>query len=99
MTWSKQRYGRPLSSVFGYQEKGGYRNMDEDQDPSCRSLRTVDYRYITILLSTPVKDKFLLGNTWKDPQPGRMCSQSALASTVKRKDYRRRVFWPEPDRH
>jgi cation-transporting ATPase 13A2 len=86
----KQRYGRPLSSVFGHQEKGGYREYDEDQDPILRSLRTVDYRYIRFCFH-PVKDKFLLGNTWKDPNW--MNVQSIRAGLdSEEKEYRGRVF-------
>ena len=86
----KQRYGRPLSSVFGYQEKGGYREYDEDQDPILRSLRTVDYRYIRFCFH-PVKDKFLLGNTWKDPNWKNVQSiRTGLDS--EEKEYRGRVF-------
>ncbi|KAB2576964.1 ATPase P-type K/Mg/Cd/Cu/Zn/Na/Ca/Na/H-transporter [Lasiodiplodia theobromae] len=62
----KQVYGQSLSSVFGIVEKGGYREYDEDDDPVIKELRTLDYRYIRFCYH-PVRDKFILGNTWKDP--------------------------------
>ncbi|KAL1619491.1 hypothetical protein SLS56_010128 [Neofusicoccum ribis] len=62
----KQAYGQSLSSVFGMVEKGGYRDYDEDDDPVIKELRTLDYRYIRFCYH-PVRDKFILGNTWKDP--------------------------------
>lgn len=62
----KQTYGQSLSSVFGMVEKGGYRDYDEDDDPVIKDLRTLDYRYIRFCYH-PVRDKFVLGNTWKDP--------------------------------
>lgn len=62
----KQIYGQSLSSVFGLAEKGGYREYDEDDDPVIKELRTLDYRYIRFCYH-PVRDKFVLGNTWKDP--------------------------------
>jgi cation-transporting ATPase 13A3/4/5 len=63
---TKQAYGRSLSSVFGFQEKAGVREYDEDNDPIIKELHTLDYRYIRFCYH-PMKDKFLLGNTWKDP--------------------------------
>jgi cation-transporting ATPase 13A2 len=62
----KQTYGRPLSSVFGQDEKSGMRTYDEDYDPIINSLRSIDYRYIRFCYN-PLKDKFLMANTWKDP--------------------------------
>lgn len=62
----KQSYGRSLSTVFGLLEKDAWRGYDEDDDPVIKELRCLDYRYIRFCFH-PVKDKFVLGNTWKDP--------------------------------
>ena len=62
----KETYGRSLSSIFGIKEKAGVREYDEDDDPTIKELRMLDYRYIRFCYH-PLKDKFLLGNTWKDP--------------------------------
>ncbi|KAJ5061437.1 hypothetical protein J3E74DRAFT_465356 [Bipolaris maydis] len=65
-TISRQTYGRSLSTVFGDPEKGRPREWDEDDDPLIRELRCLDYRYIRFVYH-PIKDKFVLANTWKDP--------------------------------
>ncbi|KAF2142917.1 uncharacterized protein K452DRAFT_357974 [Aplosporella prunicola CBS 121167] len=62
----KQEYGRPLSTVFGRTEKGGLRDYDEEDDPDVDELRILDYRYIRFCYH-PIRDKFVLGNVWKDP--------------------------------
>lgn len=86
----KQDYGRPLSTVFGITERAGVREYDEDYDPVVKSLRTLDYRYIRFCFH-PLKDKFILGNTWKDPSWTDIHSiRSGLDSDEK--DYRDRVF-------
>ena len=63
---NKQTFGQSLSSVFGYSEKGKLTDYDEYDDPIMDELRILDYRYIRFCYH-PVKDKFVLGNTWKDP--------------------------------
>ncbi|KAF2086902.1 hypothetical protein K490DRAFT_57372 [Saccharata proteae CBS 121410] len=64
---NRQIYGRGLSTVFGQSEKGSYiRDYDEDEDPIIKELQTLDYRYIRFCYH-PVRDKFIIGNTWKDP--------------------------------
>ncbi|KAK8247670.1 P-type ATPase-like protein [Phyllosticta capitalensis] len=65
-TIGKQNYGQPLSSVFGVSHKDGYRDYDEYDDPVIKELKTLDYRYIRFCYH-PTRDKFVLGNTWKDP--------------------------------
>ncbi|KIW09275.1 uncharacterized protein PV09_00196 [Verruconis gallopava] len=62
----KEAYGKSLSSIFGFQERSGMREYDEDDDPIVKELHMLDYRYIRFCYH-PLKDKFLLGNTWKDP--------------------------------
>lgn len=59
-------YGRSLSTVFGDDEKVHRRDYDEDEDPVLNELRSLDYRYIRFCFH-PLKDKFVLANTWKDP--------------------------------
>lgn len=61
-----QTYGRSLSTVFGDPEKRHHSDYDEDSDPVIKQLRTLDYRYIRFCYH-PVRDKFVLANTWKDP--------------------------------
>ncbi|KAI9652561.1 MAG: hypothetical protein M1829_001503 [Trizodia sp. TS-e1964] len=64
----RQQYGRSLSTVFGEQEKvrctGDFDY--EDDDPVIRELHYLDYRYIRFYFH-PLKDKFVLGNAWRDP--------------------------------
>ena len=62
----KQDYGHSLSTVFGIQEKAGFEDYDVDFDPVLNQLRSIDYRYMRFCFH-PLKDKFVLGNTWKDP--------------------------------
>ncbi|KAL9079736.1 MAG: hypothetical protein Q9157_001409 [Trypethelium eluteriae] len=62
----KQDYGHSLSTVFGIQEKAGFEDYDADFDPVLNQLRSIDYRYIRFCFH-PLKDKFVLGNAWKDP--------------------------------
>ncbi|KAI9837580.1 MAG: hypothetical protein M1819_007231 [Sarea resinae] len=63
---SKQKYGLPVSSVFGYKEKGRLQDYDDNDDPVINNLRSLDYRYIRFCYH-PLKDKFVLSNKWKDP--------------------------------
>jgi cation-transporting ATPase 13A3/4/5 len=62
---SVQEFGQSLSSVFGH-SGGKMQDYDEYDDPIMDELRILDYRYIRFCYN-PVKDKFVLGNTWKDP--------------------------------
>lgn len=62
----EQEYDRSLSTVFGESEKSRHRDYDENFDPVIKQLRCLDYRYIRFCYH-PLKDKFVLANTWKDP--------------------------------
>lgn len=62
----KQTYGRSLTTVFGESEKKRRGDWDEDEDPLISELLCLDYRYIRFVYH-PIKDKFVLANTWKDP--------------------------------
>lgn len=55
-----------LSAVFGTSTRQKMREYDEYDDPILDELRILDYRYIRFCFH-PLKDKFVLGNTWKDP--------------------------------
>jgi cation-transporting P-type ATPase 13A2 len=59
-------YGRSLSTVFGESEKRYAMAYDEDDDPVLEDLRILDYRYMRFSFH-PLKDKFILSNSWKDP--------------------------------
>ncbi|KAH7321459.1 hypothetical protein BKA65DRAFT_463538 [Rhexocercosporidium sp. MPI-PUGE-AT-0058] len=59
-------YGRPLSTVFGASQSKYVVSYDEDDDPIIDDLRIVDYRYMRFSFN-PLKDKFMLCNSWKDP--------------------------------
>lgn len=59
-------YGRSLSTVFGISEKRHILLYDEDEDPVLDFLRILDYRYMRFCFH-PVKDRFVLSNSWKDP--------------------------------
>ena len=85
-----QTYGRSLSTVFGDIEKAGHRDYDEDDDPVIKQLRSLDYRYIRFCYH-PLKDKFVLANTWKDPA---WTDIRALRQGLdsEERDYRERVF-------
>ena len=63
---STQAFGHSLSAVFGSNDRSKYRDYDEYDDPILDELRILDYRYIRFCYH-PGKDKFVLGNTWKDP--------------------------------
>jgi len=85
-----QTYGRSLSTVFGDPEKQRRTEYDEDSDPVIKQLRSLDYRYIRFCYH-PLKDKFILANTWKDPQ---WTDVSALREGLdnEERDYRELVF-------
>ncbi len=85
-----QQYGHALSTVFGSNEKGVLRYYDEDDDPVINYLRFVDYRYIRVSFH-PLKDQFVLSNSWKDPNWNSVRSiRTGLDGDEK--DYRERVF-------
>lgn len=65
-TVNKQEFGHPLSSVFGNPSKRKMQEYDDYDDPILDELRVLDYRYIRFCFH-PLKDKFVAGNTWKDP--------------------------------
>ncbi|TEY80563.1 hypothetical protein BOTCAL_0037g00180 [Botryotinia calthae] len=60
-----KEYGRSLSTVFGLSEKK-YMSYDYDDDPILDNLRILDYRYMRFSFN-PLKDRFILCNSWKDP--------------------------------
>lgn len=39
---------------------------DEDDDPVINNLRFLDYRHVRFCFH-PIKDRFVLANSWKDP--------------------------------
>lgn len=86
----QQDYGRSLSTVFGDPEKVPRGDFDEDLDPVIKQLRCLDYRYIRFCYH-PLKDKFILANTWKDPI---WTDVSALREGLdsEERDYRELVF-------
>jgi cation-transporting ATPase 13A3/4/5 len=59
-------YGRTLSTVFGEPGKRYALAYDEDDDPVLEYLRILDHRYMRFCFH-PLKDKFVLCNSWKDP--------------------------------
>jgi len=59
-------FDQPLSYVFGNSSKRKPREYDEYEDPMLDELRILDYRYIRFCFH-PLKDKFVLGSSWKDP--------------------------------
>ncbi|KAF2750201.1 P-type ATPase-like protein [Sporormia fimetaria CBS 119925] len=88
---NQQSYGRSLSTVFGDSEKMHRTDFDdESEDPVIKQLRTLDYRYIRFSYH-PLKDKFILANTWKDPA---WTDISALREGLENeeRDYRELVF-------
>lgn len=61
-----QKYGRPVSTIFGSPKKPFLHAMDDDDDTPIDHLRSLDYRYVRLHFH-PVKDKFILSAGWKDP--------------------------------
>ncbi|KAL3425620.1 p-type ATPase [Phlyctema vagabunda] len=59
-------YDRSLSTVFGLAEKQYAMAYEEDDDPVLDQLRILDYRYMRFAFH-PLKDRFVLSNSWKDP--------------------------------
>lgn len=86
----EQDYGRSLSTVFGVSEKDRHREYDEDYDPVIKHLRCLDYRYIRFCYN-PLKDKFILANTWQDPAWTNVTALREGLDTEER-DYRELVF-------
>jgi cation-transporting ATPase 13A2 len=66
-TVKSRLYGRPVSSVFGTQEKPHHDGYDDENDPIVNHLRILDYRYVRLCFH-PLKDKFVLSSGWKDPE-------------------------------
>ena len=62
----REDYGHPLSTVFRSTEKE-MNGFHEDPDPEMADLRYLDYRYMRLLYH-PIEDKFILNNSWWDPQ-------------------------------
>lgn len=62
----QHEYGQSLSTVFGTTEKRMILEYDEDDDPIMEALRLLDYRYIRFCFH-PIKDRFVICNSWKDP--------------------------------
>jgi cation-transporting ATPase 13A3/4/5 len=85
----RQPYDRPLSTVFGAPEKI-FAQLLDDSDPIMSELQTIDYRYVRFFFH-PLKDKFVVGNGWKDPTWTRV---RALRAGIDgdEKDERERVF-------
>ncbi|KAJ4379180.1 hypothetical protein N0V86_005224 [Didymella sp. IMI 355093] len=86
----RQAYGRALTTVFGDAGKKRRGDWDEDEDPLIKELRCLDYRYIRFVYH-PIKDKFVLANTWKDPA---WTDVAALREGLdnEERDYRELVF-------
>jgi len=62
-----REYGRSLSTVFPTGEKQyAIAADDDDDDPILDDLRILDYRYIRFSFH-PLKDRFVLSNSWTDP--------------------------------
>jgi cation-transporting ATPase 13A2 len=64
---TSEPYGHPLSTVFGTTEKEALNGYNDDDDPTLETLRFLDYRYMRLLYH-PHEDKFILNNSWWDPQ-------------------------------
>ena len=64
---SNEEYGYPLSTVLGATSKEALNGYNDDDDPVLENLRFLDYRYMRLLYH-PVEDKFVLNDTWWDPQ-------------------------------
>ncbi|KAH8598033.1 hypothetical protein B0O99DRAFT_506557 [Bisporella sp. PMI_857] len=83
-------YGRSLSSVFGVTKKKHILSYDEDDDPILDELRILDYRYMRLSYH-PLKDRFILCNSWKDPAWTNVKSIRSGIDTDE-KEYRELVF-------
>jgi cation-transporting P-type ATPase 13A2 len=64
---TSEEYGHPLSTVFGSTGKEKRQGYRHDDDPELETLKFLDYRYMRLLYH-PLEDKFVLNNSWWDPQ-------------------------------
>ena len=64
---SAEEYGHPLSTIFGTPSKEKVNGYRDDDDPEIEYLRSLDYRYMRLIYH-PLEDKFMLNNSWWDPQ-------------------------------
>lgn len=64
---STEVYGSTLSTVFGPPPKEFSDGYHDEDDPIMSELMILDYRYMRLLYH-PLEDKFVLNNTWADPQ-------------------------------
>ncbi|CCU77440.1 cation-transporting ATPase [Blumeria hordei DH14] len=60
-----KKYGHPLSTVFGISPLM-HSFHDEEEDPIMENLRVLEYRCLRFSFH-PLKDEFILNNSWKDP--------------------------------
>jgi cation-transporting ATPase 13A3/4/5 len=65
-------------------------SYDEDDDPILDELRILDYRYMRLSYH-PLKDRFILCNSWKDPAWTNVKSIRSGIDTDE-KEYRELVF-------
>ena len=63
----KQEYGQLLSTVFSTHSKEELDVYPDDDDPVLENLQILDYRYLRLMYH-PIEDKFVLNNSWTDPQ-------------------------------
>ncbi|ORY09897.1 hypothetical protein BCR34DRAFT_486512 [Clohesyomyces aquaticus] len=89
-TIEQKTYGRSISTVFGDLEKIPRGDYDEDPDPVIGKLHSLDYRYIRFCYH-PLKDKFILANTWRDPAWTNIFALREGLDSEER-DYRELVF-------
>ncbi|TQN74512.1 putative cation-transporting ATPase, partial [Colletotrichum shisoi] len=64
MDVDKKLYGRPMSTIFGSNEKDYA--MDDEYDPIITELRMLNYRYVRLYFNQQ-KDRFVMFNGWVDP--------------------------------
>ncbi|GJC93863.1 cation-transporting ATPase [Colletotrichum higginsianum] len=64
MDVDKKMYGRPMSTIFGSNEKDYA--MDDEYDPIIAELRMLNYRYVRLYFNQQ-KDRFVMFNGWVDP--------------------------------
>lgn len=90
---SIQPFGHSLSAVFGHNDKSKFLEYDEYDDPIMDDLRILDYRYIRFCFN-PLKDKFVLGNTWKDPTWTNADAITAVRAGIDsdEQEHRERIF-------
>lgn len=88
----KQEYGNSIASVFGEEKASKYRFYYEDDDPVMPFLRSLDYRYIQFIYH-PLKDKFILNSSFKDPAWTDMGAIRVGLDSDER-EHREKVFGP-----